>query len=156
MIIFNEGGTNAAIQVVWAKWSPPLERTRMVTITMAGKHVGTVFTMAISGVLLGSIGWDSIFYIFGTSGCVWYVFWAILVRESPGNDRYCSPSETEFIETSLGNKKSKAKVKHPWFKIMTSISVWAIIVAHFAQAWGYYTLLTQFPTFLKGKFIQIY
>ena len=37
----------------------------------------------------------------------------------------------------------------PWQSMMTSKAVWAIIVAHFAENWGFYTLLTGMPTFMK-------
>ena len=30
----------------------------------------------------------------------------------------------------------------PWRAMMTSKAVWAIIIAHFAENWGFYTLLT--------------
>jgi hypothetical protein len=42
-------------------------------------------------------------------------------------------------------------VKHPWGEFIKSPAVWAIIVAHFSENWGFYTLLTQLPTFMKGK-----
>lgn len=29
--------------------------------------------------------------------------------------------------------------------------VWAIVSAHFCENWGFYTLLTQLPTFMKGN-----
>ena len=41
----------------------------------------------------------------------------------------------------------------PWKSIMTSKAVWAIIVAHFAENWGFYTLLTGMPTFMKVIFL---
>jgi len=31
------------------------------------------------------------------------------------------------------------------------IKVWAIVVAHFAENWGFYTLLTGMPMFMRGK-----
>jgi hypothetical protein len=37
----------------------------------------------------------------------------------------------------------------PWRKISTSIPVWAILVAHCCQNWGFYTLLTELPTYMK-------
>ena len=37
----------------------------------------------------------------------------------------------------------------PWQSILTSLPVWAIVVAHFAENWGFYTLLTEMPTFLS-------
>ncbi len=37
----------------------------------------------------------------------------------------------------------------PWKAALTSRPVWAIIAAHFTENWGFYTLLTELPTFLK-------
>lgn len=42
-------------------------------------------------------------------------------------------------------------MKHPWGQFIKSPAVWAIIVAHFSENWGFYTLLTQLPTFMKGN-----
>ena len=39
----------------------------------------------------------------------------------------------------------------PWKAMMTSQAVWAIIVAHFAENWGFYTLLTGLPMFMRGN-----
>jgi len=43
------------------------------------------------------------------------------------------------------------KIVHPWKDIVTSKPVWAIVVAHTTENWGFYTLLTQLPTFMHGK-----
>ena len=37
----------------------------------------------------------------------------------------------------------------PWLSIFTSWPVWAIIIAHCFNNWGFYTLLTSLPTYLK-------
>ncbi|PFX25882.1 Vesicular glutamate transporter 2 [Stylophora pistillata] len=42
-------------------------------------------------------------------------------------------------------------VKVPWKAIFTSLPVWAIVVAHFSENWGFYTLLTELPSFLKYR-----
>jgi ACS family sodium-dependent inorganic phosphate cotransporter len=46
-------------------------------------------------------------------------------------------------------------VVHPWGKFLTSPPVWSIVMAHFSENWGFYTLLTQLPTFMKGTFIYL-
>lgn len=45
--------------------------------------------------------------------------------------------------------KSTADQKIPWKLILTSAPVWAIVFAHFAENWGFYTFLTEMPTFLS-------
>lgn len=39
-------------------------------------------------------------------------------------------------------------MKPPWFKILSSLPVWAIVMAHFTENWGFYTWLTELPTFM--------
>jgi hypothetical protein len=46
---------------------------------------------------------------------------------------------------------SSQDVVHPWRKFLMSLPVWAIVMAHFSENWGFYTLLTQLPTFMKGN-----
>lgn len=91
------------------------------------------------------------FYITGGVGCVWFVFWVILSSESPDTDKYISEKERQYIMESIGGNSTKNSKKPPipWRSIFTSTPVWAINVANFSENWGFYTLLTQLPTFLK-------
>ena len=41
------------------------------------------------------------------------------------------------------------KLKTPWLSIWTSPAVFAICAAHFANNWGFYTMLTCLPTYMK-------
>jgi len=50
---------------VWAKWAPPLERSKLATIAFSGSYAGTVFAMPVSAYLAKALGWPSIFYFFG-------------------------------------------------------------------------------------------
>ena len=85
----------------------------------------------------------------GTLAVIWYAAWVWIVREGPEKDTHISEDELKYIQSSLG-QTGKAKVKHPWADIFTSKPFYAICVAQFAELWGFYTLLTQFPSFLKG------
>ena len=136
---------------IWARWAPPLERARLVTISFSGSYIGTVISMPASAYLATELGWPSVFYVFGAIALVWYVFWCFFVSESPIDDPRISQDELEYIKHSLGNVEAKRDIKHPWKQILTSIPVWAIIVSHFVDNWGFYTLLTQLPTFMKGR-----
>lgn len=85
----------------------------------------------------------------GAIGCIWYILWIIIVRESPDKDKYISKDELRYIQDSLGANATKT-VDHPWKEIFKSKPVYAISASHFAENWGFYTMLTQLPSFLKG------
>lgn len=122
----------------------------MASIAFAGNYAGTVVSMPLSGILANTLGWESIFYIFGAIGIVWFVAWTIIVKKSPQEDNYISEEERNYIVKSLGDRKPEEILYPPWKEIFTSKAVWAIVASHFSENWGFYTLLTQLPTFLSG------
>ncbi len=152
-----EGVTFPCIHAVWSQWAPPLERSRMASTAFAGNYAGTVIAMPLSGLLAANYGYESVFYVFGTIGCIWLVAWLIIVKDSPQNDKLISEEERNYILHSLGKKDKAPEVLHPpWKAMFTSAAVWAIVASHFSENWGFYTLLTQLPSFLKGNSIDIF
>ncbi|XP_059083587.1 sialin-like isoform X2 [Tigriopus californicus] len=81
---------------------------------------------------------------FGVVLCVWWV-----VRDSPDEDRKITDHELEYLRTAIGVSSQESMMSPPWKKMMTSRAVWAIIIAHFAENWGFYTLLTGLPMFMR-------
>lgn len=144
-----EGVTYPCIHAIWANWAPPLERSKLATLAFSGSFLGTVFAMPISGIMAEHLGWPSIFYVFGAVGLLWFFLWWVVVKDHPEDDPHISQSELEYIKSSIGNTESKTKIKHPWKAMLSSPPVWAIVAAHFSENWGFYTMLTQLPTFMK-------
>lgn len=137
---------------IWSRWAPPLERSRMASIQYAGTFVGMVIAMSTCGIMAEKLGWESVFYVFGGIGCVWYAFWVWIVRESPEKDSHISDEERRYIVASLRHTRNVSRPKKiPWKSIFTSAAVWSIAASHFAENWGVYTMLTQLPLFLKCK-----
>ncbi|XP_067000877.2 sialin [Anabrus simplex] len=143
-----EGVSYPCIHAVWARWAPPLERSRLATLAFSGSYVGTVVAMPVCGILAKNVGWPSIFYVFGALGVAWFLAWWWIVAGSPEEDPNISPEELAYIQKALGTKPNK-EIIHPWGKFLTSLPVWSIVMAHFCENWGFYTLLTQLPTFMK-------
>lgn len=77
------------------------------------------------------------------------MLWAVIVKRSPDQDKHITKDELRYIQESLGTSGNE-QVVHPWKEIFRSKAVYAISASHFAENWGFYTLLTQLPTFLKG------
>lgn len=40
-------------------------------------------------------------------------------------------------------------MKIPWKAIFTSVPMWALIIVHCGQNWGYWTLITELPTYMN-------
>ncbi|KAL3281332.1 hypothetical protein HHI36_004540 [Cryptolaemus montrouzieri] len=143
-----EGVTYPCMHAIWSQWAPPLERSRLGTFAYTGAYVGTVVSMPACALLAEWLGWSSIFYVFGALGLLWYIMWTILISEKPTDDSQISEAELKYITESLGTTEYK-KIKHPWRKIFSSVSIWAIFAAHFSENWGFYTFLTQLPKYMK-------
>nr|XP_003706045.2 PREDICTED: vesicular glutamate transporter 2 isoform X1 [Megachile rotundata] len=143
-----EGVTYPCMHAIWANWAPPLERSKLATFAFSGSFFGTVFAMPVAGLMVEHLGWASVFYVFGAAGLIWFFFWWIIVKDKPEEDPYISEAELEYIKTSLGDS-NKNKITYPWKSILTSPPVWAIVAAHFSENWGFYTMLTQLPTFMN-------
>ncbi|CAH1100735.1 unnamed protein product [Psylliodes chrysocephalus] len=147
-----EGVTVPAIQAVWALWSPPLERSRLVTISYSGCWVGTVVAMPVCSLLASSLGWESIFYVFGAVGLLWCAIWTTFVSDTPVKDKSISSKEREYILSSIKASNGDIEEIHkiPWWSFLMSRPLWTIAVAFFCETWGFYTLLTYLPKIMKN------
>ncbi|XP_059172993.1 sialin-like [Physella acuta] len=145
-----EGVTYPAIHALWSKWAPPAERTKLATFGFSGSYIGTVLALVISGSLAESTAeWQSIFYIFGSLAVIWFLLWVIVVTENPASHPGITTAELDYIQNSIGFTEEQTKRAHPpWLQMIKSAPVWAIATAHFVENWGFYTWLTELPTFM--------
>uniref|UniRef100_A0A8C8BNY0 Major facilitator superfamily (MFS) profile domain-containing protein n=1 Tax=Oncorhynchus tshawytscha TaxID=74940 RepID=A0A8C8BNY0_ONCTS len=151
-----EGVTYPACHGMWAKWAPPLERSRLATTSFCGSYAGAVIAMPLAGVLVQFVGWPSVFYIYGVFGIIWYIFWLLLAYGSPAAHPTISNEERIYIETTIGEGvkilSATEKFKTPWLRFFTSMPVYAIIVANFCRSWTFYLLLISQPAYFEEVF----
>ena len=146
-----QGVVIPAMHELWSHWAPPLERSKLVTISQSGLNTGAFVTMALCGLISQYLGWPWIFYLFGSSGILWFAFWTWLIYEDPSKDPNISIEEREYIPAAIGGIKRVKFSEAPWKSILTSLPIWAAMMAHTVQNSGYYTMLTQLPSFLRGN-----
>ncbi|XP_015597302.1 putative inorganic phosphate cotransporter isoform X2 [Cephus cinctus] len=142
-----------SLHTMLSKWVPPTERARLGTFAYAGAQFGTVIAMPISGYLAASsIGWPSVFYVFGTVSLLWTILFYICGADSPAQSKMISFDEKKFIQDSFNAESTKSEEKHvtPWVNICTSMPMWAIIIAHCGQSWGFWMLLTEIPSYMNA------
>jgi len=107
-----EGVTFPAMHAMWSSWAPPLERSKLTTLSYTGPQIGTILGMPLAGVLCASDlwgGWPSAFYIFGAVGVVWFMIWMALTYDRPADHPRISNWEREYIQSSIGSGQDKTK-----------------------------------------------
>jgi MFS transporter, ACS family, solute carrier family 17 (sodium-dependent inorganic phosphate cotransporter), member 5 len=135
--------------------APPSERGTIGTYCYSGAQFGTVVMLAVSGVLASSsLGWPSIFYFSGSAGLVWVIIYYFYGASSPSECQdKISEEERQFIESSLSSGSGghdSSTIRTPWKKIFTSVPVISLVIAHSAHNWGFWTMLTEIPSYMKS------
>ena len=59
-----------------------------------GQQLGTILALSLSGVIADTIGWESIFYVFGAIALVWFGLWMMLIHDTPA--KHPRISEVKF------------------------------------------------------------
>ncbi|XP_030381273.1 putative inorganic phosphate cotransporter isoform X2 [Scaptodrosophila lebanonensis] len=151
-----QGAVHPATHTLLAKWSPAKDRGMLATICYSGAQFGTILMLGTSGIIAESfMRWPGIFYISGICGFLWAVFWFFFAASTPDKNRYISPEELKYIEDSRSAGKVHAGTElapTPWFDIFISMPFLSLLVVHCTHMWGYWTLLTQIPSYLKNIF----
>ncbi|XP_035223109.1 sialin-like isoform X3 [Stegodyphus dumicola] len=122
-----EGVTFPSMNTIISNWAPKLERSRISTFIHTGAQMGNVISMPVSGWLSSSDllgGWPSVFYVFGTLGCLWFLLWSILVYETPKNHPSISSRELQHIQKNKDDKPQKNGLLSALPYIVEAISAW--------------------------------
>jgi len=151
------GGTAVpAVQVLWSRWAPPNERGKLLGFSFAGMQVGNIITLPLAALLCEygfDNGWGSIFYVYGILGLIWFAFWVYFCADQPSLHPRISKEELEYLKNALDGTltlhEDKKSMKTPWFSMLKSGPVWALVVMNVASDWGAYSLLTNIPTYLR-------
>lgn len=63
-----------------------------------GSSIGIGVTYVMCGYLITTFGWESVFYVTGGLGLLWYICWILLVYDSPAKHPTISVRERTYIE----------------------------------------------------------
>lgn len=97
MLGFGEGVAMPAVNNIISKWIPEKERARSLSLIYSGMYLGSVVGLSLCPPLIVNLGWQSVFYIFGTLGFVWWVFWQIIATSSPQLSKVIKKDELKYI-----------------------------------------------------------
>lgn len=74
-------------------------------------------TYVICGYISSFLGWEMIFYTTGALGILWFIFWTLLIHDSPGEHPTIETNERLYIEKSLGSS-GKTQIVSKTVKIL--------------------------------------
>ena len=149
LVGFCHGVTFPAMHGLIGIWSPPSERSRLVSIYISGASVGTCILFPIGGLIISQFGWPFLFYFTGVVSFFWSILWFCLAYDSPQKHPWMTQEERDLIENSLKEDMAKNEARNvPWRSILTSKPVWAVAAGHLASNWGNYQLNSLLPTYL--------
>ncbi|KAK3909172.1 Putative inorganic phosphate cotransporter [Frankliniella fusca] len=147
-----EGVTFPAISALLSEWIPPCERSRLGAFVYAGAQLGSVLGTAGGGLALHYLEWPATFYIFGALGMAWYALWLVLCYSSPAKHPFISQEERDFLTHQIKQvgEESAARSSTPWRGILTSKPVWGLVVIQVGHDWGFFTMLTDLPKYMRS------
>ena len=71
---------------------------RFTAFSFAGGTAGTVISLPVSSWLCETVGWPSVFYLFGALGLAWFLVWSIAVYDGPEVHPRISQQEKLFLQ----------------------------------------------------------
>lgn len=111
IIGFFESASFPAVFYFFPVWVPLEEKTFMIPAIVSGMYMGEIIGFSLSGILVGSDlyigswyigGWQSVFYVFGLLGIVWFPYWALMAYDSPRVHPKITAEEIAFINKGKG------------------------------------------------------
>ena len=141
-----EGVNFPSIQSITTKWIPVAERSRVMGFTLSGVSVGNIIAFPLAAWIMLTLGWRSVFYIFGLFGFIWCFFWLKIASNRPEEHKTIKQEELDYI---TANRPVINPIKRvPWKILLTKVEVWALVINHFCVSWGFFMFLTWLPTYL--------
>uniref|UniRef100_A0A7E4V2V5 MFS domain-containing protein n=1 Tax=Panagrellus redivivus TaxID=6233 RepID=A0A7E4V2V5_PANRE len=152
-----EGFIFPSISSMSARWFPPQERSTFAAIYTSGNQLASVLGLPLASALCGTTflgGWPSIFYVFSVLGISWCILWTVITSNSPDANKFISTEEMLYIHEQtaghLAKKSGSSKLsttKIPWIRLLTSLALFANLVAQISFNFSAALLQSYLPTY---------
>lgn len=146
----SEGVTQPGISVMLSKWIPAEERAKMTSIVFVGGVFGVLSLSLGLGPTLKAMDWPGVYYLFGGSGVVWFIFWHLLCYNSPKDHPYISDREARVLAEKMSEHSHENPPPVPWKQLLKSAPFWGLVMGSIGRDWGGYTLMSDLPKYLMS------
>lgn len=145
-----EAGNFPAAMKAVAEWFPQKERAQATGIFNAGTSIGVVAAVLLVPWILQHYGWKEAFWITGSLGFIWLIFWLIFY-EVPARQKRLSAAELDFITSG---QEEQANIAGPvkWHKLFTYPQTWAFVTGKGLIDPIYWFFLFWLPSYFSATF----
>lgn len=126
-------------------WFPERERGTAHGVMFMGSRLGGAITPLLVTPILAYAGWRTSFWIFGTLGVAWCIFWWRWFRDDPAKHPAVNAEELALIQDS---NVAKTHAEMPLFDLFQLQVLW-ISLMYFCYGYSLYFYLTWLPTYLQ-------
>ena len=146
-----------------ANWHPPRERGLSIGITIGGIGIGSALTPPVTAWIMVNYGWQTAFYAAGLLGLAIALLWYWYARDFPRQHFHVNHAEAAIIEEKSfdpqisplpsrregqgeGGRHQPATV--PWKAILTTPTVWWLILSYTCLGYVAYIYMSWFYLYL--------
>ncbi|HSY43231.1 MAG TPA: MFS transporter [Candidatus Acidoferrum sp.] len=142
-----------ATLVLLAHWFPSAERARASALWNLCQPLAVALSAPFTGWLLGVYGWQTMLILEGALPFIWLPLWWFFISDRPGDARWISPEEKNFLETTLAREAAllEPPVKIPFWKRLVRPEIGVMIIINFLHNALAYGCMTFFTDGLKSK-----
>lgn len=132
------------------EWAPARERGLATAFLNSGAHAGLCFGALLVGWLIVEFGWRESFMITGVAGLALAAVWLLYYRQ-PGEARWLSEEERQFIKLQSGNTSAANDVVNPLVTLKALLgnsSMWSLMLTQGCAGYTLYLFMTWLPNYL--------
>lgn len=149
-------GESAALPVgnkIMGTWLGDRERAFGTSTFLAGLAVGGIIAPVIINSIAKRWGWQASFVLCGLLGVVVAVAWYIYARNRPEEHPRVNAAELAIILEGRGTQAERhrandSSMRTPWIRILSSPSVWGLMISHICLVYGFGIFFTWFFIYL--------
>ena len=132
-----------------ANWHPPQERGLGIGITIGGIGIGSALTPPVTAWIMVNYGWQTAFYAAGLLGIAIALSWYWYATDFPRQHPHVNEAEAAIIEGKDQGGVDIQKSEHvPWKAILTTPTVWWIILSYTCLGYVAYIYMSWFYLYL--------
>jgi MFS family permease len=168
-----EAGAYPNMSGVVRRWFPFRQRSRAMGVIWGASRLGGALAPLIIVPIITLLGWRQGFWLFGSLGIGWVLWWRKKFHNDPGDDSRIADAELKEIAAADGGEDQNAgqdrdvgqhhgarqdqhagQDQHavPWKTIFSQPQVWLIMGMCWCYVWGSWFYLSWFHTYLvKGR-----